>query len=193
VVKWGDEAIIPGKRWNLGRHHLRHLDAVRFVWRREVTEDLAREKEWVTIEMQTGLVRHQYARQKLDSLKERLSQLEAGKYEIGVNLGSLAISYEFLDLARDLLGDDVWNSQKWADWDPYVWMALLCQNEAEWRAEAEHETRIGKTGIRDLEARYPNFYTKIAEVRSALEARTQRPFSVGFLDFGEPFWADFGQ
>lgn len=192
VVKWGDEAIIPGRRWSLDRPDLRHLDAVRFVWRRDATEDMAREKEWVAIETRTRLVRRQYARQQLASLRERLSELEAGRYEIGVNLGSLAISYEFLEIALDLLGDDVRDPQKWADWDPYVWMALLCRSEAEWRAEAEYETRIGKTGLRELEARYPGFYTTIAEVRSALESRTGRPFAVGCLDFGEPFWADLG-
>jgi len=192
IVKWGDEAIIPGRQWDKERLDLRQFDAVRFVWCRSITEDLAREKEWVAIESQSKLVKYQYARQGFDSLKAQLSQLEAGKYEVGVNLGSLAVSYDFINTALDVFHDDVWDSQKWVDWDPYVWMALHCRDETQWRAEADHEARIGKTGIRDLEIRFPNFYVKVSELRSALEAKTKRPFSVGVLDFGEPFWADFG-
>lgn len=192
IVKWGDEAVIPGTLWSPDRNDYRNVDAVRFVWKTKPTENLAREKEWVTIDSQTGLMVFQYARQEIEVLRRRLSELQEGAYEVGVNLGSLAISYDFLNIALEILHDDVLDPHKWADWDPYVWIALCCADEAEWRAEAEYEDRIGKTGIRELEARYPHFFSKIAQVRRALESRSNRAFAVGTLDFGDAFWTDFG-
>jgi hypothetical protein len=191
VVKWGDEAVVPGLEWGPLAHSFRDLDAVRFVWKTEITEDLAREKEWVVFDENTGLMRFQFSRQDLSTLRSRVSQLGAGA-QVGVNLGSLAISYPFLDAALQVLGEDILDPQKWANWDPYAWIALCCQDESEWRAEAEEEEQAGKTGMRELEARFPDFYPKTARLRALLESRTGRPLAVGVLDFGETFWVDLG-
>jgi hypothetical protein len=192
IVKWGDEAVIPGKKWDAADWDLRNVDAVRFVWRTEATQDLAREKEWVVIDAQTGLMRYQFSRQDLDTLQSRIADLGEGQYKVGVNLGSLAISYPFLESALEVLREDILDATKWANWDPYVWIALFCRDEAQWQAEAEQEERLGRTGIRELEARYPDFYSKIATMREALENKMGRPLAVAVLDFGETFWADLG-
>lgn len=192
IVKWGDEAVIPGKDWDASPLDLRNVDAVRFVWQTEATQDLAREKEWVVIDAQTGLMRFQFSRQDLDTLENRIADLGEGQYKVGVNLGSLAISYPFLETALEVLREDVLDATKWANWDPYAWIALYCRDEAQWQAEAEHEERLGRTGIRELEARYPDFYLKIATMREALERKKGRPLAVAVLDFGETFWADLG-
>ncbi len=192
VVKWGDEAIIPGQRWSDEAQDYSQVDAIRFIWQTEVTETFARQKEWVAFEGQTGLMKYQYARQEMDSLKNRLAELEGGNNLVGVNLGSLALSYDFLEVAAEILKDDIADPDIWVDWDPYVWMALFCRSEAEWQAEKEHEERLGIDGIRELEALYPDFYAKITRVRETLESRTGRPLAVKVLDFGEAFWVDIG-
>lgn len=192
IVKWGDEAILPGEIWASGQHDYSNIDAVRFVWKTGITEDLAREKDWVVIDAQTGLMISQHARQGVNSLKQRLSELRAGTYQVGVNLGSLAISYEFLDVALKVLHDDILDPHKWADWDPYVWIALCCKDESQWKAEIEHERRIGKTGIHELEYRYPDFYARITHLRNAMESEMGRSLAIGVLDFGKAFWTDMG-
>ena len=191
IVKWGDEAVIPGVEWDARARDLSKVDAVRFVWQTEITKDLAREKEWVVTDSASGLMRFQFSRQDQDTLRGRIAAL-GDDVQVGVNLGSLAISYPFLDTALEVLGDDVVDQKKWANWDPYAWIALCCQDENQWRAEAVHEEQLGRTGIRELEAHYPDFYPKLARLRRALESRTGRPLAVGVLDFGETFWADLG-
>jgi hypothetical protein len=191
IVKWGDEAVIPGAEWNAGTSDLSQVDAIRFVWQTEITPDLAREKEWVVIDAETGLMRFQFSRQDLSTLRRKMAAL-GEDVRVGVNLGSLAISYQFLDTALEILHDDILDPVKWANWDPYAWIALCCRDQAQWRAEAEHEAQLGRTGMKELEARYPDFYPKLARLRQALEAKTGRPLAVGVLDFGETFWADLG-
>ncbi len=192
VVKWGDEAIIPGLKWNAKKNEYFGVDAIRSVFKTDVTPDLAREKDWVLTDTRTGLMRFQYSRQDINSLKQRISELGEGSYDFGVNLGSLALSYDFLEIAAHVLQDDVADPRKWVDWDPYVWIALFCRDKSEWEAELSYEDRCGKTGIRDLEARYPDFYIKISKVRAALEAKTGRSFTVRVLDFGDILWTDYG-
>lgn len=192
VVKWGDEAVIPGKVWGQETYDYRQVDAVRFVWKTEVTETLAREKEWIAIDGQSGAMKFQYARQDINALKQRLAELVGDDQQVGVNLGSLAISYDFLAVALDVLHDDILDPHRWVDWDPYAWIALCCRDEAQWQAEIAHEDKIGKTGIRELLDLFPDFYAKMAQIRQALEAKTRRPLTISVLDFGEAFWTDMG-
>ncbi len=191
VVKWGDEAVVPGISWQARRGDYRQLDALRFVWRTTPTTELAREKDWVLIDG-ANQMRHQYARQPLESLHRRLASYGQAAHSVGVNLGSLAISYRFLDLALQVFRADVADPQKWVDWDPYVWMALFCETEADWQTEAEYEAAIGRRGLHELLARYPDFYAKIVQLRAALQSITLRPLTVGVMDFGTPLWTDFG-
>lgn len=191
VVKWGDEAIVPGVAWPIQDY--RGMDALRFVWRTAPTPELAREKEWVLFDA-AGLMRAQYPRQPLEALNRRLSGhgYDPAAFGVGVNLGSLAISYDLLDLALQVFGEDLAMDGRWADWDPYVWLGLFCRSEAEWQAEAELEAQAGRQGLRDLLARYPDFYARITRWRQAAEAALGRPLAVGVVDFGQPLWTDFG-
>jgi hypothetical protein len=191
IIKWGDEAIIPGKVWESGTERYKDVDAIRFVWQTEPSEDLAREKEWVEFDARTSLMTFQYTRQGLDSLRQRLSQRGQGRL-IGVNLGSLAISYPLIQVAEEVFRDDLRVEAKWVDWDPYTWIALSCPDEAQWRSEAERELAMGKNGMRDLENRFPDFYPKIQQMRHLFQTRHGRLPVVSVLDFGEPFWMDWG-
>lgn len=191
VIKWGDEAVIPGKTWESGTTRYQEVDGMRFVWQTEPTEDLAREKEWVEFDAQTSQMTYQYTRQGLDSLRQRLSHHGRDR-RIGVNLGSLGISYALMQVAEEVFREDVSDENKWVDWDPYTWIALACREEAEWKAEAALEDRMGKTGIRDLEKRIPDFFHKIQQVRDIFQKRYGRLPAIGVLDFGQPYWMDWG-
>ncbi len=191
IVKWGDEAVIPGKIWESGTTKYQDVDGLRFIWQTEPTVDLAREKEWVEYDAQTAQMTFQYTRQDLDSLRERLSRHGQGR-RVGVNLGSLGISYALMEVAEEVFREDVADENKWVDWDPYTWIAISCQEESEWRAEANLEERMGKTGMRDLEKRIPDFFHKIQRCRELFRQRYGRWPVIGVLDFGEPFWMDWG-
>lgn len=191
IIKWGDEAVIPGKTWENGSSIFKDLDGMRFIWQTEPTDDLAREKEWVEFDGETSRMTFQYTRQSLDSLHQRLSQRGKDRC-IGVNLGSLGISYALMRVMEEVFSRDVADENKWVDWDPYTWIALACKDESEWNAEKSLEERIGKTGIRELEKRIPEFYFKIRQVNEIFQERYGRLPQIGVLDFGEPYWMDWG-
>jgi hypothetical protein len=191
VIKWGDEAVIPGKIWQAGSSQYQDVDGFRFVWQTGPTEDLAREKEWVQFDAQTQQMTYQFTRQDLAGLQKRLSASGSDRC-IGVNLGSLAISYRLMEIAEEIFGEDVKDESKWVDWDPYTWIALACRNEADWKAEATFEEQIGKTGIRELEVRVPDFYAKIHHLAELFRKRHGRLPMLKVLDFGQPYWMDWG-
>lgn len=192
VVKWGDEAIIPSRLWSDEQVDFSSIDAVRFVWQTDITPSLATEKEWVIYNRETGLMVHQLTRQDADLLQKRVDGMGSRANTLAVNLGSLAVRYELLDLASKIFEQDVADPQKWVDWDPYVWIALCCQTEADWVEERAYELQIGKTGIQQLETRYPDFYAKIFRLRQSYEDQVGRPLAIKALDFGDAFWADIG-
>jgi hypothetical protein len=191
IVKWGDEAILPGTVWSVDTDRYHDVDGVRFVWQTEPTDDLAREKEWVEFETQSRRMTFQYTRQELGSLRHRLAE-RGRERSIGVNLGSLGISYRLMEAAEAVFQADIADEQKWVDWDPYTWIALACRDESEWAAEAAREERLGRTGMRDLGHRMPDFLQKIQQVKETFRLRHGRLPVIGVLDFGEPFWMDWG-
>ncbi len=191
VVKWGDEAVIPGKTWETAPGNFKDVDGVRFVWRTEPTEDLAREKDWVEFDARSSLMTFQYTRQGLESLRERISGRGHDR-PVGVNLGSLGISYRLMEVVQEVFARDVADDEKWVDWDPYTWIALSCPGEAEWKAEAGLEDKLGKSGLRDLERRLPDFYQKIRQVRDRFQVRYGRLPVIKVLDFGQTYWMDWG-
>jgi hypothetical protein len=191
VIKWGDEAVIPGKIWEQGSTEFKDVDGIRFVWQTEPTEDLAREKEWVEFDAPSSQMTYQYTRQGLDGLRKRLAA-RGQDHLIGVNLGSLGISYRLIEVAEEVFQGDVLDENKWVDWDPYTWIALSCQEESDWKAEAALEDQIGKTGICDLERRIPDFYQKVQQMRNLFRNRYGRYPMIKVLDFGKPYWMDWG-
>ncbi len=191
VVKWGDEAIFPGKGWSVQPDQYQDVDAIRFVWQTEPTEDLAREKEWVEYDPATARMTFQYTRQGLESLRHRLGGGDQGRC-VGVNLGSLAVSYPLMQVLEQVFRQDVSDERQWVDWDPYTWIALSCESEAEWAAEAAREQQMGKTALRDLETRLPGFFSKIQQVKASFQSRFGKRISIHVLDFGQPYWMDWG-
>lgn len=192
VVKWGDEAVIPGKLWETTPASFKEVDGLRFVWQTEPTEDLAREKEWVEFDADSEQMTFQYTRQGLESLLQRVARKGMNGRRVGVNLGSLGISYPLMEVMQEVFATDVADFSRWVDWDPYTWVALSCEGEVQWNAEASQEERMGKSGLRDLEKRVPDFFQKIQHVKHLFLQRHGRLPVIKVLDFGQPFWMDWG-
>ena len=194
VVKWGDEIMLPGADWLGEAADFSQVDAVRFAWFTQPTEELAREKEWILADASDGRMLFQLVRQPQAALLGRAEVKRGGSTaRLGVNLGSLAASYPFLDLAQQAFAAELSDPRKRVDWDPYVWLALACSTEAEWQDEVAYERSLGISGLDQLLERIPDFYLRLVQVRETLEQRNGRPFTVKVLDFGEVFWTDFGQ
>lgn len=192
LLKWGDEAIIPDGIWKAKKNIYSNVDGIRLVWVTNITETLAREKEWIEIQPSTGLMTYQYRRQNENLLKQRVTELEKNKVCVGVNLGSFAISYKFLDAALEIFMDNVIDPRKSVSWDPYVWIALFCRDESQWETEIEIEKQTGLTGIKDLVTSFPDFYRKITLLRSKLGAENKRQFIIPTIDFGDLLHIDLG-
>ena len=192
VVKWGDEAMIPGVQWSLPAGAYADVDAIRFIWRTEPDEVLAREKEWVVVDEATDLMVTQYPRENLAAIQARRAELGDRRLAMGVNLGSFAISYPLLDAALEVFDADVGDPSRAADWDPYGWLALICETDAEWEAARAYEAKAGRPGLAGLLQHYPGFYERMREVRRRLEVRQGRPLRIAVLDFGACFWVDMG-
>lgn len=176
LIKWGDEAVIPSLDWNPAERDFSDIDLVRFVWRTQPNDVLAREKEWLVIDEQSGLIERMIPRQDLASLRSVLQTYEGRRFSTAVNLGSVAVSYRFLELASGVFGE-VLGGRAAADWDPFVMMMLLTDDAGEMSA---------------AEARCPGIGARIKELRSRILHTLRRPLRAGFLDFGEAFWVDIG-
>jgi hypothetical protein len=97
-----------------------------------------------------------------------------------------------MQVAEEVFRGDISAGNKWVDWDPYTWIALSCQDEDEWKAEAALEDRMGKSGMCDLERCIPDFFHKIQQMRASFQKRYGRLPVISVLDFGQPYWMDWG-
>jgi hypothetical protein len=183
LIKWGDEAVIPSLKWDAAGNDFSDVDLVRFVWKTEPTEVFAREKEWFVIHEESGLIERMIPRQNLSSLVETLRTHEGRRYSTAVNLGSIAVSYRFLELAAQVFDDKLDGRTISADWDPYTTLLLLA-------GTADSPTI--ESGLKQAEARCPGLSGKIGELRARILRDMGRPLRMGFLDFGEAFWIDLG-
>jgi len=189
LVRWGDEILIPESPWP--RASFRDVDVVRFVGQPKLDPQTAREKEWLAVSKTTGHVEAHFPRQDLERVRSRIAGMEQTHY-LGVNLGSLALSYDFLESAMTVFGDDVESPERWLDADPYLWVGLLAREANQWLAQEQYEAQSGLLGLRSLYARYPDFMQRMAELRRSSESRSGRRLAIAALDFGNPLWVDMG-
>jgi hypothetical protein len=191
LIKWGDEAVIPSSAWSATGHDFSDVDLVRCVWKTEPTEVFAREKEWFVINDESGLIERMIPRQNLESLAAELRTYQGRRFSTAVNLGSIAASYRFLQLASEVFGEVLDGRTISADWDPYA-MVLLLAAEGSPEAEGSSASPIVHAGLAQAEARCPGFAAGMKELRSRIRHTMGRPVRIGFLDFGEAFWIDLG-
>jgi hypothetical protein len=199
IIKWGDEVQIP--TCDLSGHDAErfgHADIVRFVSIQEMTTDSASNKDWVGVNAQAEVTAFIPRRPLADM--EKLADLglvhkRDGKLYGGVNLGSIAVSYELLDALLNEFKDDVNNSTvKRSDrpaLDPEFFTALtiaVIQDEHE-RQEAWHRAIQESPDVRKLSATMGDVLERIHRAIGTLE----RPVKMIALDFQEQYWGDIGQ
>lgn len=187
LVKWGDEAILPSTVWDASTSDFRDVDIVRFVWKTVPDATLAREKEWWVLNEETRLIERLIPRQPYDSLARVLERYQGNRYSTAVNLGSIAISYRFLDLAREVLGPLASEIGPAADWDPFVNLLLLLADD-----EDPYADPPTAAGLQQAEKRCPGLTAKMKEIRAKTQQAFGRPPRAGYLEFGDALWIDLG-
>jgi hypothetical protein len=184
LVKWGDEATLPGVDWPAQSKRFSSRDMVRFVWKTEPTEMYAREKEWFIIDNQSDSVVGLIPRQPLESLKAVMSKYEGNRYSLAVNLGSLAVSYQLMEHMRGVFENFAGNSSYAADWDPVVSYLLL--------SDGADENEHSRAAISRAETRFPGIVPAIRRLNESWRLEHGTPLSTGYLDFGSALWVDLG-
>lgn len=202
VVKWGDEVQIPTRELS-GTDPLFHdADVVRFVSVREMNADEAKNKDWVGVDP-AGRVVAFIPRRPLDQMEgladRGLLQRRNGKLCGGVNLGSVAVSYAFLDCLLEEFTTEVNDANASRKdrpaLDPEFFTALTVAaiEDADQRAEAWERATEESTEVAALGRRFPDIIRRLRRAIRALEGRQGRKLKMVAMDFGEQYWGDIGQ
>jgi hypothetical protein len=180
--KWGDEPQLPSIALDDLALELHHADAVRFGKPAAITDDLARNKEWLLVDEQHTLVA-QVRRRPADALRERLAAAGPGARAL-VHIGSPALSHRFVRALVDTFG----GLEGWLDIDGYLFEALTHDADA-WRHEAERDAGIAK-----LLAVCPDFYARTRAMKTRLEDERGAALHIAVVDCGaDTWWGDMGQ
>lgn len=182
--KWGDEPQIAARRLAELDLDLSRTDAVRFGSAVRITEDLARNKEWL-FAGDDGRLRLQVRRRSRAELLQRFGYAaDAVEATALVHLGSPALSWAFIEEASAVFAD----TPGWLDVDGYLFEALTHEPDA-WQAEVARDA-----GLRELLGGYPRFYAQVCELKRRLEDRRGHALDLRVIDYGEGlYWGDIGQ
>ncbi len=192
VVKWGDDVIIPSTYLDAPEWNLADADIIRFGARQEPNEQLAVNKEWLEVDIRSGVVVRDLSRQPLERLTAALNAT-AGATTTFVNLGGLAASHEFLSTAAEVFGDKVYDQVHSANWDPLFWQALQADSRASWDLMIETQSALGMSAAADFDSSFPDFLDLVHRFRYTFEKKVGRQPIVKMLDFGaHPYWIDAG-
>lgn len=202
VVKWGDEVQIPTRDLSGRDRRFAEADVVRFVSLQAMTEDDARNKDWVGVD-QAGQVTAFIPRRPLAemaALADRgLLQRQGDRLFGGINLGSIAVSRALLDCLleefRAEVNDPNADRRKRPDLDPQLFTALTIARlpdptarAAAWRRACAESPAIDRLAI-DL----PQVLDRLRSALDRFEAQHGRPPRLVALDCGDQYWGDVGQ
>ena len=199
IIKWGDEVQIP--TCDLSGHNpelFGNADIVRFVSIQEMTTDSAANKDWVGVNDKQHVTAFIPRRplSDMEKLAERgLVHKRDGKLYGGVNLGSVAVSYELLDtLLNEFKGevnDSTANRNARPALDPEFFTALtIAVNQDEHERRKTWQRAIqGSKDVQQLSETIPDVLERIQRAIGAL----QRPVHMVALDFQDQYWGDIGQ
>jgi hypothetical protein len=199
IIKWGDEVQIPTCDLSGQNPELfGNADIVRFVSIQEMTTDSASNKDWVGVNDKQHVTAFIPRRplSDMEKLADRgLVQKRDGKLYGGINLGSVAVSYELLDaLLNEFRGEVNDRTAKRNDrpaLDPEFFTALIIavspdENE---RREAWQRAIQESKDVKKLSETIPDVLERIQKAIATLA----RPLQVVALDFQDQYWGDIGQ
>ncbi len=198
--KWGDETEIPSI--DLGGHPaekdpLAAHDIIKFVSVLNVTDELAKAKEWIVCNEKNDMIA-QLSRNEKEALISQLKALgvkpdKDGEYYAGISLGPVAVSYQVMDILEEVFAGDIRAQGVSIDFDPYVLMAFAMRGDTDrWKAVLEQDA--GPRALAGPRGMVPDFFEKISKVRETFKDRYNRELSLKVLDLGKDvFWTDIGQ
>ena len=204
VVKWGDEIQIPTLDLSGSDRRLGGADVVRFVSVQPITEDTARNKDWVGVDS-SGAVTAFIPRRPLAEMEPLADRgvfrrdPESGALLGGINLGSVALSRPLLDALLEEfeaeVNDPAADRRRRPDLDPQLFTALCIANlpDPAERAKAWSTAQAESASMRTLETNLPGVLDRLRGVVERFEAAQGRPVRIEALDFGDQYWGDIGQ
>ncbi len=195
--KWGDETEIASRDLTKKpkKNEFSEYDVMKFIKTAEITEERARQKDWVVFNDANDMVA-QLSRNEKSVLTERLKKLgikpaRDGKYYAGVSLGPAAVSYDVLDIASEVFAGEIEKDGVHFDFDPFFFMALAMDEAAigEWREKIEKDKDLQK-----LIAMIPEFFEKVQEIKKRFKEIYGRKLRLKVFDLGkDAYWVDIGQ
>ncbi|MBN2534614.1 MAG: hypothetical protein JXB88_17150 [Spirochaetales bacterium] len=196
--KWGDETEIAsidlsGKP--VTGSEFSQYDVIKWVSYIRITEELAKEKDWVVSDGSDN-VTAMLARNEKAILVSQLDRLgikpvHNGDYYAGVSLGPIAVSYDVLDIAVEVFDNEIYKNGIHMDFDPYLVMALSINKK---NLHLWEEAEINDKGLQALLSKIPDFFLKVQHIKKIFEERYNRKLRFKALDLGaDIFWADIGQ
>jgi len=198
--KWGDEteiASIDLSKLPEDGESLADNDVIKVVSVLEITDELAKQKDWVVFD-EAGNMVAQLSRNKKDVLIGQLKALGIkpradGRFYAGVSLGPVAVSYDVLDIANEVFDDEIEREKVYFDFDPYLLMALAMRgDEAKWNAAKE--ALKDKKDFQELLVMVPDFWVKVNRISRIFSEKYERSLNLKILNLGDKvYWADIGQ
>jgi len=199
IIKWGDEVQIPTVDLSGQNPELfRNTDIVRFVSIQEMTAESALNKDWVGVNEQQHVTVFIPRRplSDMEKLAERgLVQKRDNKLYGGVNLGSVAVSYDLLDVLlnefKGEVNDSTANRSARPALDPEFFTALtiaVIHDENE-RREAWQRAIQESNDVKKLSETMPDVLERMQKAIKTLD----RPLKMLALDFQDQYWGDIGQ
>jgi hypothetical protein len=196
--KWGDEteiASIDLSETPATGSEFSHYDVIKCVSVIRITDEHAREKDWVVSD-RSGNVIAILPRNEKAVLVSQLNQLgitpsHNKEYYAGVSLGPVAVSYDVLDIAVEVFDHEIYKNGVTIDFDPYFVMALSItrRNFHLWE-----EAETNDNNLKALISKVPDFLLRVQQIKKIFEKRYNRPLKFKVLDLGgDIFWGDIGQ
>ncbi|MCL5097158.1 MAG: hypothetical protein M1608_06470, partial [Candidatus Omnitrophica bacterium] len=202
VVKWGDEVQIPALDMSGANPLFKDADIVRFVSMREVDDDGARNKDWVGVDEQ-GRVTAFIPRRPLAGMEELagrgLMQRRGNSIFGGVNLGSIGVSYAFLDCLLDEfkreVNDPTANRKDRPALDPEFFTALTiaAMEDPAARTAAWERARHENQDVEALHRHFPDMVQRLVRAIGSFEQRRRRKLKLAAMNFEGQYWGDIGQ
>jgi hypothetical protein len=194
--KWGDETQIPSVDIDLSAGEDRSLqdyDIIKFISVARIVDELAEQKDWVVYDDLFNVIT-QLPRNRMEVLLGQLESLgirrhKDGAYYAGLSLGPVAVSYPVLEIACDVFREELEREGVSIDFDPYFIMALTMDGNPSESGDAGNVT-----GLTELLAMVPDFFSKVNAVKVEFTRRYGRELRVKAFDLGSNlYWADIGQ